>query len=204
MEDMTRAQSPLKFVVEATAYFLAGVFVIATVILEVRGNEVTAGIPDSNVVVAVSSYLTLFIGSLLTLAGFIYLLAGVVKRLGEGLLRCERWLTAFLFVTTSVQVLKVIIDVRSIRAMFFVSIAFAVLLCVVVVVRSRSVLRSVDQLISLGVAMLVMGIVSLFRPEPIEVRLDLMIIFVITAVLLVRAFVIYKRENKHGREGAGP
>jgi len=44
--------------------------------------------------------------------------------------------------------------------------------------------------------MLIMGIFSVFRPEPTEIRWDLLIIFLITLLVLLRAFVMYKREEK--------
>lgn len=191
MDDIANDKSPLRFIVEGTAYFLSGIFVLTTVIVHVSGNDVSIGIPNSNVVIAFGSYLTVFIGSVLTLTGFVYLFAELREKLKNTLLKYQKWLFAFLFATTSTQVIKVIFELWNwnIKPLFFVSIAFAVLLCIVVIAKSRLVFWNVDQLIA-------MGIFSIFKPEPTEIRWDLLIIFLITLLLLLRAFVVYKRKNE--------
>ena len=198
IDDIANDKSPLRFIVEGTAYFLSGIFVLTIMIVHISGNDVSIGIPNSNVVIAIGSYLTVFIGSVLTLTGFVYLFAELREKLKNTLLKYQKWLFAFLFATTSTQVIKVIFELWNwnIKPLFFVSIAFAVLLCIVVIAKSRLVFWNVGQLIAMGIAILVMGIFSIFKPEPTEIRWDLLIIFLITLLLLLRAFVMYKRKNE--------
>ena len=53
MDEKTLEKSPVRIVVEATAYFLSGLFVITATTVHVSGTNVTLEIPASNITMAV-------------------------------------------------------------------------------------------------------------------------------------------------------
>jgi hypothetical protein len=199
MNEQKIEKAPIRIIVEATAYFLAGLYLITTTIVHVSGLEISLEIPDSNVTLAIGSWLTLFIGSVLTLTGFLLLFSTLIKRLSTILDKnnlFEKWLVAFLFATVVTEVVKRIIEISNVKPLFYISIAFGILIFIVIVVKSLPVFKNVGQLISMSIAMLTMGVFTIFSSYPLNIRWDLFTIFMITLLLLLRAAAIFYKKPK--------
>jgi len=192
-------EAPIRIVVEATAFFLSGLFLITTTIVHVSGSNVSIEIPSSNITLAIGSWLTLFIGSLLTITGFLYLGSTFVKALSslfDKNKQYEKYLVAFLFATVVTEVVKRIIEIKDIKPLFFITLAFAILIIVVIIVKSLSVFKNIGQLISMSLAMVAMGIFTVFSSYPLSIRWDLFTILLITLLLLLRAASLFYKKPK--------
>jgi hypothetical protein len=194
-----KEKEPVRVVVEATAYFLSGLFLLTTTIIHVSGSDISLEIPSTNVSLAIGSWLTLFIGSLLTLTGFVYLCSTFIKPLSilfDINKQYEKYLVAFLFATVTTEVVKRIVEIRNILPLLIISIAFAVLILVVIVIKSLSVFNNISQLVSMSCAMVAMGIFAVFSSYPLSIRWDLFTILVITLLLLLRAASLFYKKPK--------
>jgi cell surface protein SprA len=113
MADQKTDEAPFRTIVEAAAYFLSGLFLITTTIIHVSGTDVSIEIPNTTVTLAIGSWLTLFIGSLLALTGFLYLSSTIIsplKVLFDKKAKFEKWIFAFLFATVMTEVIKKVFE----------------------------------------------------------------------------------------------
>jgi hypothetical protein len=203
MPEKKTEEAPIKIIAESAAFFLAGLFLITTTIVHVSGSNISIEIPSSTVTLAIGSWLTLFIGSLLALVGFLYLGSTFIKGLNNLFDKdkpYEKWLTAFLFATVVTEVIKRVFEIKDVLPLFIVTLIFAILVIAVIIIKSLSVFKNIGQLISMSCAMIAMGIFAIFSSYPLSIRWDIFTIFLITLLLLLRAGSLFYKKPKESDE----
>jgi hypothetical protein len=193
--------SPIRIIVEATAFFLSGLFLIDSSIYRFPVSDVYTQFERVTYILTIDSWDTLFIGALLALTGFVYLLSTFVSKLKvlfDKDKQYEKFLVAFLFGAVLTEIIKLIFETMDTLPLFIITIAFAALVLIVIVLKNLSVFNNIGQLFSMSCAMIAMFISAQFPYRPIiRTRWDLVPIFFIALLLLLRAAYLFLKKTKN-------
>lgn len=173
---------------QAIAYFLAGSFLIGTVI----------SLQSDNGTVQPINWFTGVVGGILIGAGFVLTLSTLpFKRLTDFFESVtdfsERWVLPILFAVTTTQLLKTIFDFRETKSLFITTIIFLIIVLLAIVVTSKRVFQYVSSLLSLSLTFNVLALVLLFLgAEKIQVA----IILAFSLILLLLTMLKLNRQGE--------
>ncbi len=172
---------------QAVAYFLAGSFLIGTVI----------SLQSDNGAVEPINWFTGVVGGILIVAGFVLAVSTLpFTRLQDFFKNVkdfsERWVFPILFAVTTTQILKTIFDFREIKPLFIITIIFLVIVLFAIVVTSKRLFQHIPSLLSLSLIFNVLAIVLI--PIGAE-RIQVITILTFSSILLLLTVLKFSRER---------
>ncbi len=177
---------------QAIAYFLAGSFLIGTVI----------SLQSDNGTVQPINWFTGVVGGILIGVGFVLALSTLpFKRLTDFFESVtdfsERWVFPIIFAVTASQVLKTILDFREVKPLFITTIIFLIIVLLAIVVTSKRVFQHIPSLLSLSLAFNVLAIVLIILGAE-KIQVIIILAFSSIPLLLTVLKLGKERDSKRG------
>jgi hypothetical protein len=186
-------ENPIKELTQAIGYFLAGGFLIGTVVTS----------QSAQVNIEPIGWFTIAVGSILIIAGFILTLSLLpFKRIAESpkfnrfIEFSRKWIFPILFAVATTQVLVMLVVFRTIQPLFIISIIFLVLVIVVIIATSKVVFLQIPSLLNLSLSFI--GLASILAYLEADKR-QIIAILVFSAITLSMTLWKYHRQRNIGQ-----
>ncbi len=179
----------INIITRSIAYFLAGSFVIGTIL-----SKQPAGGP-----ILPLDWLSVVVGSILVLAGFLIVLSTFPpKRVEDFIKRGEPYLLPILFGITLTEVVKILFDFHAIKPLFITTSIFLIFVLIAIIFTSRSVFQNVYSLLGLSLTFNALAVILLLTGAEI---IQVVIILVFSLILLLLIVIKLDRQEKNRIRG---
>lgn len=175
-------------ITQGIAYFLAGSFLIGTVL----SKQPAVGTRQA------LDWLSVGVGSILVLSAFITVLSIFpLKRIGEFMKRSERYLLPILFGITLTEAVKILVDFHPITPLFIAACIFIIFVLVAIIFTSKWIFRNAVSLLDLSLTFNALAVILLLTGANV---IQIVIILVFSLILLLLIVIRLDRQESGTRK----